>query len=232
MKNRRLDQLTIGVLVATIGMAACFVVIFIAPDVPFNPLRPEPTAQAYQLPPTATQTATVPPTWTWTPPPLTPTPRSTATPEFTPTPRPTRTPTGIPSPTTDPRLPTRSPFKFTATTPVFQADPYGAACGNWGGIGGQVIDIDGSPLKGVSVVGWGGPISEQDKKVFVSGSDARINRFYNGDGAYELYIGAPGDFDFFVVIYENGRPASPVVKVSMTNNCARDLALINFQRNH
>jgi len=86
-------------------------------------------------------------------------------------------------------------------------------------------------LSGVSVIGWGGPIPEQDKRVFVSGSDARINKFYGGDGAYELYIGAPGDFDFFVVVYENGRPVSPVVKVRMVNDCSHDLALINFQRN-
>ena len=65
-----------------------------------------------------------------------------------------------------------------------------------------------------------------------TGSDARINRFYNGDGAYELYIGAPGDFDFFVAVYENGRPVSPVVQVRMVNDCTRDLAWINFQRNH
>ena len=95
-----------------------------------------------------------------------------------------------------------------------------------------MLDIDGSPLAGVSVVGWGGPISAQEKKVFVSGSDARINKFYTGDGAYEIYIGAPGDFDFFVVAYENGRPASPVVKVTMVNDCSRDLALIDFQRNY
>jgi len=115
--------------------------------------------------------------------------------------------------------------------PVLTADKYGAACGNWGGVGGQVLDLNGAPLPGVSIGGWGGPIAEQDKRVFVSGSDARINKFYSGDGAYELYIGAPGDFDFFVVVYEKGRPVSPVVKVRMVNDCSRDLALINFQRN-
>jgi hypothetical protein len=95
-----------------------------------------------------------------------------------------------------------------------------------------VLNVDGSPLTGVSVVGWGGPIPEQEKKVFVSGSDARINRFYNGEAGYELYIGAPGDFDFNVAVFENGRAVSPVVKLRMVNDCARDLALINFQRNH
>jgi len=231
-RRRTLDQLTTGVLIATVAMLACYALIFVAPDLPINPLRPIPIEQVMELGPVPSATPTVPPTWTWTPPPATPTPRHTPTPEFTATPRPSRTPTIIPSPTTDPRIPTRSPFKFTATTPVLRSDPYGAACGNWGGIGGQVIDIDGSPLKGVSVVGWGGPVSEQEKKVFVSGSDTRINRFYNGDGAYELYIGAPGDFDFFVAVYENGRPVSPVVQVRMVNDCTRDLAWINFQRNH
>ena len=111
-------------------------------------------------------------------------------------------------------------------------DKYGAACGNWGGIGGQVFNIDGSPLKGISVVGWGGPVPEQNKLVFVSGSQSRINKFYGGDGAYELYIGAPGNFDFNVVVYENSQMVSPVVKIRLVDDCARDLALINFQRNH
>ena len=237
MKNARtLNQLTVLTLSATVIVASCYLMILLFPQLPINPFRPIGLAELITVMPTVTTTATQPSTWTPTAVASPVGPRATATPESTATPRPTRAPTWTPTvmstPTIDPRIPTRSPFKFTNTSPVITSDPYGAACGNWGGIGGQVLNVDGSPLKDVTVVGWGGPISEQEKKVFVSGSDARINRFYNGEAGYELYIGAPGDFDFNVAVFENGRAVSPIVKLRMVNDCARDLALINFQRNH
>jgi hypothetical protein len=228
MNDRLLNRLTWFVLGLTGLVLACYLIIFLIPSFPLNPWPPLAQAQLITLAPTQTPRSTLPPTWT-------PTPLQTYQPIATrpaDTPVPTRTPRASLTPTKSPALPTKSPYKFTTVKPpVLTSDPYGAACGNWGGIGGQVLDLNGAPLAGVSVVGWGGPISEQDKRVFVSGSDARINKFYNGNGAYELYIGAPGDFDFFVVVYENGRAVSPVVKVRMVNDCARDLALINFQRN-
>jgi hypothetical protein len=229
MKNDRLlNQLTLLLLGLTALVLACYLITFLAPTFPLNPWPPMAQARLITVAPTQTPRATLPPTWTPTAV-QTYQPLATRPPD---TPVPTRTPPVSRTPTKSPALPTKSPYKFTAVRPpVLTSDPYGAACGNWGGAGGQVLDLNGAPLAGVSVVGWGGPIGEQDKRTFVSGSDARINKFYGGDGAYELYIGAPGDFDFFVVVYENGRPASPVVKVTMVNDCSRDLALINFQRN-
>ena len=229
MKNdRMLNRLALGLLGLTALVLACYLSIWLVPTFPLNPWPPAAQALLITLAPTQTPRPTLPATWT-------PTPvqtfqlLATRPPD---TPVPTRTPLASRTPTKSPALPTKSPFKFSAVKPpVLTSDPYGAACGNWGGIGGQVLDLNGAPMTGVSVVGWGGPISEQDKRVFLSGGDARINKFYGGDGAYELYIGAPGDFDFFVVVYENGRPVSPVVKVRMVNDCTRDLALINFQRN-
>ncbi len=230
---KRNDQLLNRLALALLGLSALCalysVLVFLFPHIALNPFPPVESAALIQLTATPTPAPTFPPTWT-------PTPEQTFA--ALPTrPADTRVPTRTPLPTRtstpSPKLPTRSPYKFTTVSPpVLVSDKYGAACGNWGGVGGQVLDVDGSPLKGVSVVGWGGPIPEQEKKVFVSGSEARINRFYNSDSAYELYIGAPGDFDFFVVIYENGRPVSPVTRVRMVNDCRADLALINFQRNY
>jgi hypothetical protein len=229
MKNDRLlNRLTFLLLGLTALVLACYLITFLAPTFPLNPWPPLAQVRLITMAPTQPPRATLPPTWTPTAV-QTYQPLATRPPD---TPVPTRTPLASRTPTKSPALPTKSPYKFTAVKPpVLTSDPYGAACGNWGGAGGQVLDLNGAPLAGVSVVGWGGPIREQEKRVFVSGSDARINKFYGGDGAYELYIGAPGDFDFFVVVYENGRSASPVIKVSMVNDCARDLALINFQRN-
>ena len=229
MKNDRLlNWLALLLLGLAALILACDLIIFLAPTFPLNPWPPLAQVRLFTLAPTQPARATFPPTWTPTAvqtyQPLATRPTETLVP--------TRTPPASRTPTKSPALPTKSPYKFTAVKPpVLTSDPYGAACGNWGGAGGQVLDLNGAPLAGVSVVGWGGPIGEQEKRVFVSGSEARINKFYGGDGAYELYIGAPGDFDFFVVVYENGRPVSPVVKVRMVNDCARDLVLINFQRN-
>ncbi len=223
-----MNRLTYVMLGLTALVLACYLIIFINPLVFFNPFKPTGQTALITLAPTVPPRSTLPPTWTPTPV-VTYKPIATRAPD---TPLPTRTPQASRTPTKSPVLPTKSPYKFTPVKPpVLTSDPYGAACGNWGGAGGQVLDVNGAPLKGVTVVGWGGPIAEQGKKVFVSGSDPRINKFYNGDGGYELYIGAPGDFDFYVAVYENGRPVSPVVKVHMVNDCARDLALINFQRN-
>jgi hypothetical protein len=226
--DRLLNRLAIVLLGLTTIVSACYMIIFLDPTFLLNPWPPMAQAQLITLVPTQTPRPTLPATWTPTP---VQTYQAVATrpPD---TPVPTRTPLTSRTPTKSPALPTKSPFKFTTVKPpVLTSDPYGAACGNWGGVGGQVLDLNGAPLTGVSMVGWGGPISEQAKRVFVSGSDARINKFYGGDGAYELFIGAPGDFDFFVVVYENGRVVSPVVKIRMVNDCTRDLALINFQRN-
>ncbi len=228
-KDRLFDRLTIAFLGGALLCTLCYLLIFLFPAIPLNPFPPLQAETLLQSTATMTPAPTLPATWT-------PTPAITYAALPTrpaDTPVPTRTPQPTHTSTPSPKLPTRPPYPFsTVAPPVLTSDPYGAACGNWGGVGGQILDVDGSPLKDVTVVGWGGPISEQDKKTFVSGSMARINRFYNSDSAYELYIGAPGDFDFFVVVYEGGRPASPVVKVRMVNDCRSDLALINFQRNY
>jgi hypothetical protein len=230
-RDRVYNQLALLGLALTIIVGLYDLIILIGPQLPINPFPPVRVLTAAELGPTPTGEPTLPPTWTSTPLPTATEPRPTATPTIAPTKRPTWTPTIPPAPTLNPLLPTRSPFKFTASDPVFMADKYGAACGNWGGVGGQVFDIDGSPLSGVSVVGWGGPVPEQDKRVFTSGSANRIDKFY-GAGGYELYIGAPGDFEFNVAVYENGQPVSPILKLKMVNDCTRDLVLINFQRNH
>jgi hypothetical protein len=229
-RDQTYNQLALISLILTVVAVAYYLLIFIFPQLPINPLPPISLAAlpANALAPVATPTATFPPTWTATPP-ATPTlPRATWTPTSQ---SPTRTRVPTPTATLNPLIPTRSAFKFTANTPFFTTDLYGAGCGNWGGVGGQVFNIDGSPLNGVSVVGWGGPVAEQEKKVSTSGQESHLNHVY-GNGAYELYIGAPGDFDFFVTVYENGQPVAPIIKLRMTNDCAHDLVLINFQRNH
>jgi hypothetical protein len=233
-RNQLYNQLTLASLILTVIAAVYYLLVFIFPQFPLNPLKPvainfssaAPIAAAASL--TASNPFALPPTWT-------PTPQSTALPlrpTFTPeAARSTRTPIPSSTPTLNPLIPTRSPYKFTANTPFYTTDVYGQSCGAWLGVGGQVFGVDGAPLNNVSVVGWGGPIDEQGKLVSVSGKDNHLNNFY-GKGAYELYLGTPNDFDFYVTVYENGRPAAPIIKLRMTSDCARSLVLINFQQNH
>jgi hypothetical protein len=229
-RNRVFNQLSLISLILAAFVSLYYLLIFIFPQLPINPLPPVQVAavQLEAVSPTISAAATFPPTWTSTPIASPTSPRATWTPTSQPPAR-TRVPT--PTATLNPLIPTRSSYKFTASKPFLTSNVYGVGCGGWFGVGGQVFDLDGSPLKNASVVGWGGPIAEQGKLVSESGKDNHLNKFY-GEGAYELYLGTPNDFDFFVTVYENGRPVAPIIKVRMTNDCSRDLVLINFQRNH
>jgi len=233
--GRLFNQLSSFLLGLSGFVVLIYAVIFVLD--PFN------AQQIAQNPPTGTPTITLTPsptrpaTWTATPTPgPTDTPGPTATPTETGTPGPTRTPvatqTNTPTPTRP--GPTFSPFKYTKTNEEVRLtrDPYGAVCGTWLGVAGQVLDVDGAPLPGVTVVGWGGPIPEQEKRVFVSGSSTRINDLYGSPAAYEIYIGAPGSYDFILQVYENGQPVSDFIRFSTVDDCRADLALIHLQRNH
>lgn len=240
--GRVLNQLTLILLGLTAFLALLYAVIFLFPQFPLNPFKP-PTAAEVALAPIGTPTVTPtppptrPPTWTPTATPgPTHTPGPTPTPSDTPTPGPTRTPIATKTPTSTPTLPgpTFAPFKFTKTNdPItWRADPYSTKCGTWMGVAGQVLDRDGKPLPGISVVGWGGPVPAEAKNVFVSGSSPRLNTLYNSPAAYEIYIGAPGEFDFNVQIYENGQPVSAVISFRTNGDCRTNLAIVNIQRNH
>jgi hypothetical protein len=201
-------------------------------------MRPPLIAQvAPTLKPTITLTPspTRPPTWTPTstagPTHSGPSPTPTATETLGPTRTPIPTRTNTPTPTKP--GPTFSTFKFTQTNDPIQyaRDPYSAVCGNWMGVAGQVFDRDGQPLSGMAVVGWGGPIPAEDKRVFISGSSATKNQIY-GPGAYEIYIGASGEFDFIIQVYENGQPVSDFIRFRTRQDCRADLISLNLQRNH
>ncbi len=233
--GRLLNQLSLLFLGLSGLTALIYAAIFVID--PFGPVRiaanPSTLVPAATLEPSPTRPATWTPTATPGP---TGTPGPSLTPTHTETPRPTRTPVATRTHTPTPTRPgpTFSPFKYTKTNDEirFTGDPYGAVCGTWMGVAGQVLDVDGSPLPGVTVVGWGGPIPEQEKRPFVSGSSRRINDIYGSLAAYEIFIGAPGDFDFIIQVYENGQPVSDFIRLRMRLDCRADLAIVNLQRNH
>lgn len=106
------NQLALLLLGLTIFVFLCYGVIFIAPEVPFNPLPPYVQVMS-TIAPTPTVGPTLPPTWT-------------ATPRVTVQPSPTR-PTSTLQPTRT-RPPTRTPLPTDTPTPTVTPTPTEDMC--------------------------------------------------------------------------------------------------------
>jgi hypothetical protein len=79
--------------------------------------------------------------------------KPTATPVPTFTPNPTKAPTNTPVPTLTPKR--EAPVMLDTDEPAFEFESAGARPGaEWTGFFGQVLDADGNPLPGVSVIVW------------------------------------------------------------------------------
>src|SRR3989304_5395766 len=130
-RDQLYNQLAMFGLILTVALVACYLLIFL-----INPFKPNTTSSAIAQGPTAAPTPTLVLTWTPTPVPPTPTPRATFTPSKPATVRPTLAPSVSPTPTINPLIPTRSPYKYTASQPILVPDKYGAACGHGGGVRG------------------------------------------------------------------------------------------------
>src|SRR5574341_310719 len=192
--------------------------------------------------PTVNPTWTITPTATITPTPTvtrTPTPTSTLTPTITPTPTNTPTATNTPLPTNTPTrtntpLPTNTPRptntagptstplpgqSYTFTGPTYTTATYGC---NWSGVEGQVFDRAGNPQLGILVRVFGGGIDQ----LVTSGSAT----LYGNAGWERSFNNALITGTFYVQVVDNaGNALSPEVTVSMTSNCATNLAIINFR---
>jgi len=144
--------LTILALLGVACVGCMFVLIFTNPYSAFNPFPP-PTLPSVLVLPTSTTTSSVilPPTWT---------PTVTPVPTFTDTPQPTSTlpptPTPITITPTEPPPPTRPPggysFEVRQGSPKAIPNIYHPELGcNWMGVGGQAIDMNGSPITGLII---------------------------------------------------------------------------------
>ncbi len=143
-----LNLLTAVVLLATLAAGLVLGGVFLNPYLPFNPYPP-PTLPATLGWPTATNTPEIhlPPTWTPT---ITETSGPTQTPTITATPPPTETTTPPAEPYTP--TPTGLPFSIQPGSPIYMANSFVNALGcEWMGVGGQVFDMNGAPIAGLSV---------------------------------------------------------------------------------
>lgn len=209
--------------------------------------------------PTATSTFTPqPPTWTFTPtrtatPSSTPTETVTVTPSLTITPTagptdtpsitpiPSETPTGTATasftPSITPTGPTPtftytpSPFPFGVrgglSGVVFTANFANTAGCAWQGIAGQVFGLGGQGMTGYNIRVTGPGLGDGGS-IVASGS----NTLYGSPSGWEVFVsGQTNNNTYFVeLLTSSGTVVSPAVQVTFPNNCAQNLALVNFEQ--
>jgi hypothetical protein len=206
-----------------------YIVAFFAPELtPFG-TKPEPTLVALlDTPtpkPTIALTDTPIPSWT-------PKPSPTLRPTFTPKPpTPTRTPrptvifTLPPTATDTPGPPTATlhpyPFKLSEDGVTYTRYFFSSEC-NWLGIAGEVVDQEGNPITGISVVLNGGGLNNV---VTTSGNAPD----YAPSGWEHFLDSQPKVGDFTIQLWHQGQPVSELVEVRTSKDCRRNLAYLIFE---
>lgn len=171
----------------------------------------------------------IPPTGTLSPTPI-PSQTITATLPYTATPQPTVTPrasvtTGFTPQAPPPDAPSPYPFSLRDAQPVFTANFANTAGCGWQGIGGQIFDLNDQALLGVTVHVYGSGVdtrvtSGSNTIYGVSGWEVPLNTTLTGN-SYLVELLSPG-----------GTIISPPITITFTaNDCARNLALVNFKQN-
>ena len=219
------DILSILILILTACIAGYFVMIFLNPNSSFNILPPG----GFNRLPTETPTPLqLQPTWTASPTlQLTPsnTPRPTFTPFFTNTPFSLVPPTKTPKPTSTPKAP------FSATTQQVESTVIhpDLAC-NWAGIGGTVVDSNGSHIVGTVVVLRGTLNGSTIEQQTVTG----INKEY-GQSGFEFVLGnAPIETNktlYVQLVDLQNIPLSDPVYITTSSDCSKNLVLVRFKKN-
>jgi hypothetical protein len=223
--------LTILVLLGTLIVGMVLLIIFIKPQVGFNPFPPptEVLIPTVSVPtPTPTSRIVLPPTWTPEPtlePSATPTLRPTITPALTDTPPvlPSNTPSGGANPA--------SQFSFVVQqgSPKAIENIYHQDLGcNYMGVGGQVTSLNGSPVVGIFVQ-LGGTLEGKLFETLLSMTGTAVEY---GRGGYEFQIAdkpiASNKTLWIQLLDQSSLPLSDKIYFVTTEDCAKALTLINF----
>ena len=225
------DILSILVLVLTVCLVGYFAIVFINPASSLNLLPPgaglfRPAVPSFTVTPLQLQ-----PTWTASPT-LQATPSNTPRPTFTPLPTntpfslipPTRTSRPSATPTTA-RAPFSGSFSQVESTIVHPE----FAC-NWAGIGGTVVDANGSHVIGTVVVLRGTLNGSTIEQQTVSG----INKEY-GPSGFEFVLGttpvASNNTLSVQLVDQQSLPLSDPVQITTSTECSENLVLVRFRMN-
>ena len=224
------DLLSVLVLIATLGIGAFFIFLFVNPTTALNPLKPRiPTPFLF---PTGTITPIqLASTWTPTFNAVTDTP--TLAPTFTLEPSATGfslvPPSRTPTITATPKAPfTSSPPQAIQSTIIAHLADLGC---NWQGVGGTVDDANGSPIVGMVLRLTGELAGKPINLTTVSG----VSPDY-GKSGYEFALStttpvASTDPLTLQLLDQAGLPQANNVYVVTSSSCTKNLVLVRFKKN-
>jgi len=223
------DMLSVLVLIATLGIGAFFIFLFVNPTTALNPLQPRiPTPFLF---PTGTITPIqLASTWTPTFNAVTDTPTLAPTITLQPSATgfslvpPTRTPTITSTP--------KAPFSSSAPQSIQSIIyPHLADLGcNWQGVVGDVEDANGSPIIGMVLRLTGTLAGKPVNLTTVSG----VSKDY-GTSGYEFVLGttpvASKDPLTLQLLDQAGLPLANNVYIVTSSSCTKNLILVRFKKN-
>ena len=228
------NTLTGVTILASLGVGAVFLMIFLNPNSSLNLFPPPTSPPALALPTfTPTPREVLPPTWT--PLPTTePTATETFQPSSTPAPPATETPFALFTPTLPGQTATPGglPYILAQGSPVgisslaFHPDK---GC-NWMGVAGQVLNQSGAPISTGIVIQLGGSLAGARMDV---PSLTGVAPQY-GPAGFEIFLGdepISSDGTLWVQLLDQaGAPLSKKVNFDTFEDCANNLIIINFQQ--
>ncbi len=227
------NVLTFVILLSTLCTALAFLVIFVNPQVPFNPFPPAVLAMNGDDQPGLTATAA--PTQKSSP--------STSTPEPSQTPLPTQqsttdntststisTPIAAASPAAPDVNPANYAFSLQGTpAPVSTTLIKNEVGCEWQGVAGQALDTRGSPIVGLLIKITG---TLEGKPVDLTGLTGTETRY--GDGGFELQLSSSpvnSSGELSIQLLDNsGLPLSQPFRFDTNADCKKNLILVNFRQ--
>ncbi|GJQ52026.1 MAG: hypothetical protein HKUEN02_08730 [Anaerolineaceae bacterium] len=221
------DLLSALALLATVGLAAYFGLIFVNPESSLNILPPGRAGFGLQSPTPTITPIQLEPTWTPSSTPVL-TATSTLRPTFTPvasdTPISLYPPTRTPKPTSTPKAQFTASVSQVASTIIYPD----LLCG-WTGIGGTVVDAKNSPIIGQVIVLRG----SLDNKLIEQQTVSGINKPY-GESGFEFALGNvpfASSTLYIQLVDLNGLPLSDKVAIKTSEDCSKNLVLVRFKKN-
>jgi hypothetical protein len=221
------DIMSIVVVLLTVCIAGYYLLIFMNPNQALNPLPP-PTPPFQQ--PTATITPIqLPPTWTPTTPPFM-TATDTPPPTFTMIPTETSFSLVPATKTLTPTATPKAPFSGTGNAYASTVIPHlvDLACA-WQGVGGSVVDSNGSPIVGMVVRLVGTYNGDSINLTTVSG----VSPDY-GKSGFEFTLGTTpinSTKDLYVQLLDQaGLPLADNLYINTYSDCNKNLILVLFKK--
>jgi hypothetical protein len=223
------DILSILVLVVTACIGLYFLLVFLIPNTPLNPLSPENAARSYTATPSATPRI-LEPTWTPSATPYIP-PTNTALPTYTPVFTPTSVSlvpaTKTPQPTATPKSP------FSATVEYISSATYHPESGCsalW--VAGVVLDKNGAHIYGIQVLLLGTLNGKTITAPMISGQAAQ---FYGISGFEYQLNSAPMDSrgTLYLQLRDQGGGVqlSENVYINTYADCNKNMVFVRLKKN-